>query len=262
MSLRFSVITAVRNRASTIGATMESVRAQRGASIEHIVVDGASTDGTLGILAGYRDTISTLISEPDRGVYDALNKGFRAATGDVVGVMHSDDEFASPIALAQIANAFANPAVDAVYGDLVYVKNTNPGHVVRYWHAGSYDRKRLAAGWMPPHPTFYVRRSLYEKFGGFDTNYRIAADYEWMLRLLWRQGVRADYVPNVLVRMRTGGLSNSSLFSLFRKSCEDFAVLRHNEIGASKALVIKNMSKLPQFVARAPAAWGAAGSNV
>ena len=260
MSLRFSIVTAVRNRAGTVAATMESVRAQTWRGVEHIVVDGASTDGTLSVLNRYRDSIAQLVSEPDRGVYDALNKGIRRASGDVIGFLHSDDEYASPSALAQVAAAFEDPRVDAVYGDLVYVSKNNPDQVVRYWRAGAYSRPKLALGWMPPHPTFYVRRELYEQLGGFDTRYRIAADYDHMLRLLWRGAVRPAYVPQVLVRMRTGGMSNRSLFTMLQKSCEDFAALRQNQLGGVKALLLKNMTKLPQFVLRKPALPAPGGS--
>lgn len=252
MSLRISLITAVRNRVSTIAGAMESVRAQSWQDIEHIVVDGASTDGTLALLGRYRDNVARLVSEPDRGVYDALNKGLRMATGDVVGFLHSDDEFASPDALALVAKAFEDPAVDAVYGDLVYVSSKNPAQVVRYWRAGSYSRPSLALGWMPPHPTFYVRRGIYERHGGFDTRFRIAADYEHMLRVLWQGSARAAYVPEVLVRMRTGGISNRSLFTLLQKSSEDFSALRQNQLGGIGAVLLKNIAKVPQFVLRKP----------
>jgi glycosyltransferase len=137
--------------------------------------------------------------------------------------------------------------VDAVYGDLVYVSSENPSRVVRYWRAGRYMRSQLANGWMPPHPTFYVRREVYGKFGGFDTRYKIAGDYENMLRILWRGGVNAAYIPEVLVRMRTGGVSNRVL-NMLLKSREDYAALRENGIGGLQALVLKNVTKLPQFV--------------
>jgi glycosyltransferase involved in cell wall biosynthesis len=258
MSLRFSIITAVRNRVGTIASTMASVHAQSWPELEHIVVDGGSTDGTLAVLEQYRSSIAQLIGGPDQGVYDALNKGLRHVTGDVVGFMHSDDEYASPDVLAKVAAAFEDPSVNAVYGDLVYVSQRDPSHVVRYWRAGAYSRAKLASGWMPPHPTLYVRRELYDRFGGFDTRYRIAADYECMLRLLWKHGIRPVYIPEVMVRMRTGGMSNASLFTMLRKSFEDFTALRQNQLGGVKALLLKNMTKLPQFVAREPLGLSAA----
>lgn len=251
MSLQISVITAVKNRASTLGACLRSVQAQSWGHVEHIVVDGGSTDGTLGVLAASRAHLAKLICEPDRGVYDALNKGIRAASGDVVGFMHADDEFASDHALEHVVQAFADPRVEAVYGDLVYVRRNDPSRIVRYWRAGRYTRSQLANGWMPPHPTFYVRRDVYRRFGGFDTRYKIAADYENMLRILWRGGVQAAYVPEVLVRMRMGGVSNR-LLNMFVKSREDYAALRENGIGAIHALVLKNVTKLPQFVVKTP----------
>jgi glycosyltransferase involved in cell wall biosynthesis len=252
MPLRFSIITAVRNRADTIASTMASVQGQSWGNVEHIVVDGGSTDGTLAVLEQYRSGIARLIGGPDAGAYDAMNKGLRHAMGDVVGFMHSDDEYASPDVLATVAKAFEDPAVGAVYGDLVYVSRRDPSHVVRYWRAGAYSRAKLARGWMPPHPTLYVRRELYERFGGFDTRFRIAADYDYMLRLLWKHGIGLAYIPQVLVRMRTGGISNRSLFTLLQKSFEDFTALRQNQLGGVKALLLKNMTKLPQFVLREP----------
>ncbi len=249
MSLQITVITAVKNRASTLGACLRSVQAQSWPDIEHIVVDGGSTDGTLGVLAASRAHLAKLICEADRGVYDALNKGIREASGDVVGFMHADDEFASEHSLERVARAFEDSAVDAVYGDLVYVRRDDTSRVVRYWRAGPYSRSQFTNGWMPPHPTFYVRRHVYRRFGGFDTRFRIAADYENMLRILWRGGVQAAYIPEVLVRMRAGGMSNR-LLNLLRKSSEDFAALRQNGIGPVQALLLKNVTKLPQFVVK------------
>lgn len=255
MSLHISIITAVFNRAGTLGGALRSVSQQRWPEIEHIVIDGGSTDGTLDVIDSHRSGIAKVVSEPDRGLYDALNKGIREASGDVVGFMHADDEFASPDALARVASAFENPAVGAVYGDLVYVKKNDTSRVVRYWRAGQYQRAQLTQGWMPPHPTFYVRRDVYSRFGAFDTRYRIAADYENMLRILWRGRVQAAYIPEVLVRMRMGGMSNMSLFNMLHKSREDYAAMRQNGIGGLQALLLKNVTKLPQFVTRATAAY-------
>lgn len=254
MSLHISVITAVFNRVGTLGEALRSVRDQHCPNIEHIVIDGGSTDGSLAVLDAYKAGIAKIISEPDGGLYDALNKGIREATGDVIGFMHADDQFASPMALARIASAFEDPAVGAVYGDLVYVKKNDVSQVVRYWRAGQYRRAQLTQGWMPPHPTFYVRREVYSRYGAFDTRYRIAADYENMLRILWRGRVQAAYIPEVLVRMRLGGLSNLSLFNMLHKSREDYAAMRQNGIGGLQALLLKNVTKLPQFVTKVAAA--------
>lgn len=248
MSLRFSVITAVFNSARTLEDSLRSVAAQTWTQVEHIVIDGGSTDGSLEIIDRNRATIAHARSERDGGVYDALNKGIRCATGDVIGFMHADDTYASPAALEHVARAFEDPAVGAVYGDLVYVDKENLSRVVRYWRAGPFRHRRLARGWMPPHPTFYVRREHYERLGAFDTRYRIAADYEHVLRILWNGGVKPAYVPEVLVRMRTGGISNRSLPNIVRKSWEDFSVMRQNGIGALQGLLLKNVMKLPQLV--------------
>jgi glycosyltransferase involved in cell wall biosynthesis len=251
MSLHISVITAVLNRAQTLEASLRSVQAQSWPHVEHIVVDGGSTDGSLAIIERARAGIAQVLPGPDGGLYDALNKGIRAARGDVVGFMHADDTYATPEALARVAAAFEDPAVDAVYGDLEYLSKDGSQRVVRYWRAGSYRREQLAQGWMPPHPTFYVRRECYARLGGFDTRFRISADYENMLRLLWRGGLRAAYIPEVLVRMTLGGMSNGTLLQMLRKSREDYAAMRQNGIGSLQALLLKNVTKLPQFVVRA-----------
>jgi glycosyltransferase involved in cell wall biosynthesis len=254
VSLHISVITAVLNRAETLGESLRSVRDQTWDRVEHIVMDGGSTDGTLDVLQAHRGSLSSVVSEPDKGLYHALNKGIARASGDVIGFMHADDRFASPQVLARVAAAFANPAVTAVYGDLEYVHKRDWSRVIRYWRAGPFDRAQLVHGWMPPHPTFYVRRHVYERFGGFDTRYRIAADYEHMLRLLWRGNIQPAYIPEVLVHMRTGGTSNKSLMNLLRKSREDYAAMRQNGVGGVHTLLLKNATKLPQFVVRQPAA--------
>ncbi len=248
--MKVSIITAVYNARETVGDAIESVLAQSYPGIEHIVVDGASTDGTREVLEGYRENLGVLISEKDNGIYDALNKGIALASGDIVGFLHADDMYASNRAVKQITDAFSDPAVDAVYGDLVYVNKVACDKVVRYWRAGEYSRSKLKSGWMPPHPTFYVRRSLYERMGGFDTSLRVAADYDCMLRFLWCGEIKCHYVPEVLVKMRLGGASNRSIANILRKSAEDYRVIRRNKVGGVHTLIWKNISKIPQFVVR------------
>lgn len=247
--MRISVITAVFNNRGTIAEAIDSVLAQTGANCELVVIDGGSTDGTLEILQGYADRIAVLVSEPDGGIYDALNKGIALSTGEVVGFLHSDDLFADATVLARIAAAFAKADVAAVYGDLLYVRKDNPAQVLRYWRAGEFSRARLGWGWMPPHPTLYVRRAVYAKLGGFDASYRIAADYDLILRILG-SGLKVAYLPEVLVKMRTGGVSNRSLRNILRKSWEDWRALRRNRIGGVGALLWKNLGKVGQFVVR------------
>ncbi|MEJ6021321.1 glycosyltransferase family 2 protein [Ramlibacter sp. PS4R-6] len=244
------MITAVFNSAQTLEDSLCSVAGQTWPEVEHIVIDGGSTDGSLEIISRHQGAIAHTRSERDDGVYDALNKGIGSATGDVIGFMHADDTYASPTALERVAKAFEDPSVGAVYGDLVYVDKDDLSRVVRYWRAGPFRRRRLAHGWMPPHPTFYVRREHYQRLGGFDTRYRIAADYENVLRILWSGGVKPAYIPEVLVRMRTGGISNRSLPNIVRKSLEDFSAMRQNGIGALQGVLLKNVTKLPQLVRR------------
>lgn len=248
--IKISVVTAVYNRQKTIGQALGSVLAQSYPSVESVVIDGASTDGTLAVLEVYRQRLGVLISERDKGIYDALNKGIKNATGDVVGFLHADDIFENSEVLAKVAAAFQDPSVDAVYGDLVYVQQDDIGQVIRYWKSGSFDYGALSRGWMPPHPTFYVRRSVYERFGNFDTSYSISADYDTVLRFLAVERLRAKYIPEVLVRMRVGGISNRSLRSIFLKSSEDFSVLRRNKVGGIIALFLKNSRKVMQFWSR------------
>lgn len=247
VNLKISVITAVYNSHQTVGQALDSVLSQTHPAVESIVIDGASTDGTLTVLQPYRPRLGILISERDQGIYDALNKGIKHATGEVVGFLHADDVFENSEVLAKVAAAFEDPAIDAVYGDLVYVRHNDISQVIRYWKSGLYDDAALARGWMPPHPTFYVRRSVYERLGGFDTRYRIAADYDTVLRFLAVSKIRTAYIPEVLVRMRAGGISNRSLKTIIRKSFEDIDALRRNKVGGIITLLRKNLSKLSQF---------------
>ncbi len=249
--MKISVITATWNCADTIGDCLASVAGQSYPDREHIVIDGASPDGTLSVLEAHRAQLAVLVSEPDQGIYDALNKGLSRASGEVVGLLHADDLYADADVLARIAAAFADPAVDAVYGDLVYVSQKNTDRVIRHWRSGEYRPARLRRGWMPPHPTLYLRRSLYERHGNFDLQYRIAADYDLILRLLSRIEGRIVYLPEVLVRMRLGGTSNRSLRHILRKSSEDYRALRANRMGGLAALAWKNLSKAPQFFRKA-----------
>lgn len=241
------MITASFNRVDTVAQALASVAGQTWPQVEHIVIDGASTDGTLQVIEARRDRLAVLVSEPDGGIYDALNKGFARSSGDVIGLMHSDDFYADERVLERVAQAFADPAVDGVYGDLDYVSKADPTRIIRRWRSGTYRREKLAHGWMPPHPTLFLRRAVIEQWGGFDTGFRIAADYDAMLRYLARGNIRLAYIPEVLVKMRVGGESNRSLSRILRKSREDYTALRRNEVGGLGALVWKNLSKVRQF---------------
>lgn len=250
MSPTISVVTATYNCAHTVAECLAAVAAQTYPHREHVVLDGASTDSTLAILTAHAQQLAVLKSEPDTGIYDALNKGIALARGDVVGFLHADDLYASPDVLAQIAQAFENPAVCAVYGDLQYVSKANTAQVVRKWRSSPFTPNRLAWGWMPPHPTLYVRRQWYERIGGFDTRYRISADYLSILQMFSQPDFQAVYLPEVLVKMRLGGASNKSLKNLIQKSSEDWRALRSTGVGGLGgvgALLWKNLSKVRQF---------------
>ncbi len=256
--MRPSVITVCFNSAATIADTLSSVAAQEGVEVEHIVVDGASTDGTMEVIRGHAWKPARVISEPDRGIYDAMNKGIAAATGEVVGFLNADDVFASPAALRSIAHAFEHPATDAVYGDLVYVRSNDLGASVRYWRSGPFRVGATAYGWAAPHPTFYVRRRLLEQHGGFDLRFRVAGDAELMIRLLERHRIRVRYLPEVLVRMRVGGVSNRSVHNVLRGNAEIIEALRKNGLPAPSlaGLLLRKVAlKGRQYVqaGRAPA---------
>lgn len=245
--IKISVVTAVYNSQDTVAQALDSVLSQTHPAVESIVIDGASTDGSLAILKKYRHYLGAFISECDDGIYDALNKGIKCAKGDVIGFLHADDVLQNSEVLCKVAAAFLDPAVDAVYGDLVYVSRNDINKVIRYWRGGLYDDNAFRCGWMPPHPTFYVRRSVYERLGGFDTRYRIAADYDSILRFLAVGKIRSTYIPEVMVRMRTGGISNRSLKTIVRKSLEDIDILRRNKVGGIWTLLNKNVRKIRQF---------------
>lgn len=250
---KISIVTATWNCAYTIEDCLQSVAAQTWPYREHVVIDGGSKDGTVPLLEKHSEQIGILISEPDKGIYDALNKGIARASGDVVGFLHADDLYAHKDVLAKVARAFENPSLCAVYGDLQYVSKEDTSQVVRHWASRPFEPHMLRQGWMPPHPTLYVRREWYERIGGFDINYRIAADYFSILQLFSQPGFKAMYIPDVLVKMRVGGASNRSLKNIIHKSREDYDALRRSNFGlmpAVMALGMKNFSKVGQFLGK------------
>jgi glycosyltransferase involved in cell wall biosynthesis len=207
---RVSVITVVRNGAATIRDCIESVRHQD-YPVEHVFVDGASRDGTPEIITEHASEASRIVSEPDDGIYDAMNKGISLTSGDVVGLLNADDFYAHNRVVSMVAKAFRDKAVDACYGDLIYVDAERTDSVIRYWKSCPATDWLLYCGWMPPHPTLFVRRKLYEEFGGFRTDLGSAGDYELTLRFFLKHHIRAVYIPQLLVTMRSGGASNATL---------------------------------------------------
>lgn len=246
--MKISVVTAVYNRRDTIAEAVFSVRSQTHSDLEHIVQDGGSHDGTLDVLADLAAPGMAVESMHDGGIYHGINRGIARSTGDVVGLMHSDDVFASPDILARVADALSDDGIDGVYGDLVYVSATDPTRVIRYWRPGTYHPDHLRNGWMPPHPTLYLRRRVFERWGAYDTDFRISADYEAILRWLVKGQIRLAYIPEVMVRMRLGGESNGSLGRIITKSREDYRAIRRHGVMGFKTLLSKNVSKIGQFV--------------
>lgn len=248
--MKISIITAVYNREQTVGQAIASVAAQNYEEVEHIIVDGGSSDGTLDKVHSLAHPGMRVISERDDGIYDALNKGVRTATGDIVGLMHSDDFFADEHVLRKVADAFTRMEADAVYGDLDYVAADDTTRVIRHWKSKSFSPRILSQGWMPPHPTLFMRRETMINLGLYNTDYRIAADYDAVLRWFGRGQLKPVYIPQVLVKMRVGGESNRSIERILRKSWEDYRALRSNGVGGIGTLALKNLSKLPQFLKR------------
>ncbi len=258
-AIKISIITATWNSEASIADTQRSIAEQDYPrdQIEWIVIDGASTDHTIERIKAGVFQPDKLISERDNGIYDALNKGVRMATGDFVGFLHADDFFASPDVLTRISCAIENSGAEALYGDLQYVRPLDSGEldVVRHWESGVYYRRNLKWGWMPPHPSLYLKCEIYERTklaNGeyFDTSYSCAADYDFMMRILSEYEVEPAYLRMVLVKMRVGGISNRSLKNIIIKSKEDWRVIRHNKIGHIHTLAWKNLGKLKQFIFR------------
>ena len=249
--MKISVITAVYKSEATVGEAISSVAAQTHTDLEHVIVEGNSPDGSLAVIERSAHDRMRIISERDDGIYDALNKGIRTATGDVVGFLHSDDFFAHDGALARIASVFEDPAVEAVFSDLDYVAQADPTRVIRHWSTGPFYPERLKYGWMPAHPTLYLRRSVYDRLGGYDTSFGIAADYDFILRYFAQIEAKAVYIPEVLYKMRLGGVSNRNLARIRQKMQEDLHAIRRNKVGGLGTLVLKNTSKLGQFISRA-----------
>ena len=246
--MKISIITVTYNSAATVEATLASVVAQEHEDIEYIIVDGGSSDNTLEIVDRYKHRITKVISEKDNGIYDALNKGIALATGDVVGIIHSDDFYVHNKVLSRVAEEFSK-GVSSVYADLQYVNRDNPDKVVRHWRSGRYREGIFLAGWMPPHPTFFIRRNCYDKYGSFNTILRSAADYELMLRMLHKHKISTVYIPEVLVKMRVGGKSNASLINRINANREDRLAWKLNGLEPGLlTLIFKPLSKIRQFL--------------
>ncbi|HEX9958689.1 MAG TPA: glycosyltransferase family 2 protein [Fibrella sp.] len=243
-----SIITVVYNGAETIAQAIESVLQQTYPDIEYIIIDGASTDSTQAIVARYGNRISQFVSEPDKGLYDAMNKGVQRATGDIIGILNADDLYRHNDIISRIVDTFCQHRADAVYGDLVYADRNDTNRVTRYWQAGTYRPGAFLRGWMPPHPTFFVRTSVYRQHGYFTTSLHSAADYELMLRFIHKHKIQLAYLNEVIVIMRLGGVSNSSWQNRLRANREDRVAWKMNGIKPGLfTLLLKPLRKIGQF---------------
>ncbi len=247
----FTIITPVRNAATTIRDCVNSVRNQKNSQAQHIIVDGESTDETMNIIKSEYADCTEILSEPDDGVYDAMNKGLQMAHGEVIGILNSDDFYASNDVLETVAKVFDHSGVESCYGDLVYVDRHQPRKIVRYWQSGEYSPNLFYNGWMPPHPTFFARRKVYAKYGNFNLSLGVAADYEIMLRFLLKHSISSTYIPAILVCMRTGGASSKSFLHRIHSNMMNRKAWRINHLTPRFwTNWMKPLHKLPQYVRR------------
>lgn len=244
---RISIITATRNSGATVGDCLECIKQQE-TKIEHIIIDGGSSDETLEIVRSHPH-VARVVSEPDGGIYHAMNKGIALATGDVIGILNSDDLYASRDILNKVAHVFSMDTIDSCYGDLVYVDSADTTRLTRIWKAGSLYERSFHWGWMPPHPTFFVRRRVYEKYGMFNLELGSAADYELMLRFLVKYKISTAYIPEVLVKMRTGGVSNASFMNRLKANRMDRKAWEMNGLRPYPwTIYMKPLRKIGQFI--------------
>lgn len=245
--MKVSVITIVYNAKDTIKRCIESVISQGYNNIEYIVIDGGSTDGSLQIINQYKSHIKVLVSEPDQGIYDAMNKGIRLATGKVVGTLNADDFFADQGVISAVAQAFSDKATEIVYGNLDYVNSA--GKIVRKWESHTCGKNSFQWGFMPPHPTFYCKRNLFKKYGFYSLEYGSAADYEFMARLMHKWRVNSFHLNMVMVKMQVGGVSNSNLMNRFKAWAFDLKAMRENNFFLPVlTIVLKPVRKIFQFL--------------
>jgi glycosyltransferase len=250
--MKVSIITATYNSAKYLEGCIESVMKQSHPNIEHIIIDGKSTDATQSIIEKYESHIAYWISETDRGMYDAINKGMKVATGDIIGILNSDDMLDGLDVIEAIVKAFEESNAGAVYGDLEYTSAEDTDKIIRIWKGKPYRRSKFKLGWMPAHPTFYIKRRLVEEFGGYESHYFTAADYEFMARYLFHHWVSAYYLPKLIVKMRIGGQSNKSIYQRLRANRRDYLAMKKNRIPfAFIVSILKPLSKVHQFYKKA-----------
>lgn len=246
--MKVSIITVCYNSAATIESTIQSVIFQDYSNIEYIIVDGESKDNTLDIVRKYEMHIDTIISENDSGIFDAFNKGIQNATGDIIAILNSDDFYMNNKVISKIVRAFESCDCELVFGNIYYVDAQNTNRIIRRWKSSSYSKLKAIFGWMPAHPAFFVRRSVYNKYGGFNTNFKYSGDYDFMMRLLYKYNLSSKYVDEFLVNMRSGGNSNSSLRARLKVEKEDRLAMGMNKMPFPIFIsLFKRLRKLNQF---------------
>ena len=250
--MKVSIITATYNSAATIRDTVVSVNNQTYRNIEHVVVDGVSEDNTLNLLNHFGHH-GPVISERDNGIYDAMNKGVKIASGDIIGILNSDDFYPDTTVIEEVVKVFQREDCDAIYGDLVFVHSVETKRVLRKWIAGKFRKNAFYNGWMPPHPTFFVKREVYEKYGNFDLDFKSSSDYELLLRFLFLKEIKVKYIPGVMVHMRIGGQSNRSLKNRVAAHIEDYRAWKTNGISPKwYTLAMKPLRKVRQYIIKDP----------
>lgn len=248
--MKISIITVCYNSAATIQDTITSIANQDHPDVEHIVVDGGSKDDTVAIVKS-ASSVKKFISEQDNGIYDAMNKGIAMATGDVVGTLNADDFYINHTVLSQVADVFSDPSVDACYADLVYVDQKDTNKIVRYWKSRTYQHGLFKKGWMPAHPTFFVRRDVYEQWGDFNLNFPRQADFELTMRFLEIHQIKSVYIPKIWVRMRTGGASNNSIKGIVKGNLEAYRACKLHHLAVGPFFIARKiLSRIPQFFCR------------
>lgn len=249
MPLKISIITVTYNAERFLEDCLRSVADQTYPHLEYIVIDGLSKDNTLKIISYYKEEISHFVSEKDNGMYDALNKGIALATGDVIGILNADDFYASPEVITKIAAAFETTGADVLYGNLDYVDQQDTNKVVRKWRSKPYWHGMFQFGWMPAHPTFYAKREMFARYGNYKPEYGSAADYELMMRFIHKHRARTVFLPDVMIKMRVGGMSNSSVKNRLDANKKDMAAMKANGIAIPFiTALLKPLRKLPQFL--------------
>jgi len=241
----------VYNGIAHLEQTILSVLNQDYDNIEYIIIDGGSTDGTVELIKEYEDKIAYWVSEPDGGIYDAMNKGIEAANGDIVGILNSDDFYYNQDVLSKVAKVFEETNCDCLYGDLVFVNKGDARKIVRYWKSGKFEKNLMTKGWMLPHPTFFVKKEIYQKYGLYNTSLKSAADYEMILRLLHKEKIIVEYIPEILIKMRMGGESNASIWNRLKGNNEDNIAWDLNGLKKPPFIrFIKPFRKVSQFFSK------------